>query len=91
LKVAAEFLPDIFIFVSARRIRDAFCICSHARPEGGVKSVAILIVLAVLLVITFLVGFPIYASIIAVPVFLARKAFGAFESEIVESYQEEEA
>jgi hypothetical protein len=56
-----------------------------------VKSVAILIVLAVLLVITFLVGFPIYASIIAVPVFLARKAFGAFESEIVESYQEEEA
>ncbi len=50
-----------------------------------------LVILAVLVAIVLLVGFPIYASFISVPVFFARKAFGAFEGEIVEEPAEEEA
>lgn len=42
------------------------------------------IILGVLLVLTFLVCLPIYASFIMVPVFLVRKTFGIAEREIVE-------
>ena len=48
-------------------------------------------VLAVLLIITFLVCLPVFASFITVPLFFARNAFGAFESELAGELIEEEA
>jgi len=63
---------------------------SDKQGEGKEMSVTIAI-LAVLLIITLLVCLPVYASFITIPVFLARKALGAFESEIAEELIEEEA
>ena len=54
----------------------------HIRKEGNVDLMAA--VLIVLIAITLLVGFPVYASIISVPLVLARNVMSAMRGEIAE-------
>jgi hypothetical protein len=66
------------------------CTQINKREERKEMSVTIAI-LAVLLIITFLVCLPVYASFITVPLFFARKVFGVVEDELAEELIEEEA
>lgn len=73
-------------------IKQFHFLCTQINKGEEEKEMSVTIaILAVLLIITFLVCLPVYASFITVPLFLVRKVFGAVESELAEELIEEEA